>query len=82
MQIFVLKQILRRTGVKIGHLAAVDSHETSIDEDVIIPQVLHYTRSIARIRNADTVKDLDEAEMPGGSAKESMIQLRLRNMVR
>ena len=72
---------LCRVALRICHLEAVDSSETGIEEDASIPQTLHYTRSIARIINAGTVRDLDKAEISSGQSKENAMRRRFENMV-
>ncbi|MCJ1432931.1 DNA binding protein [Xylographa pallens] len=70
-----------QVALKIGHLKAVDSSETGIEEDISIPQNFHYTRSVARIMNAGTPRDLDNVEIWIGQAKENAMQRRLKSMV-
>ena len=70
-----------RIALKIGHLEAVESSETGVEEDTSIPQTFHYTRSIARIVNAGSSGELDKAEISNGQANEDVMQRRFRSMV-
>ncbi|MCJ1381333.1 DNA binding protein [Xylographa soralifera] len=65
-----------QVALKIGHLEAVDSSETGIEEDISIPQTFHYTRNIARIMNDGTTGDLNKAETSSGQAKENVMRRR------
>ncbi|MCJ1284440.1 DNA binding protein [Xylographa opegraphella] len=71
-----------RIALRIGHLVAVDSSETGIEEDIVIPQILHYTRSIARIMNSGTIGVLDKAEPSGSQSNDNMMQRRFNSMKR